>query len=371
MPASSTLTKRTPSGKWIVEKGTLTNDQVGLNDLCTITSYENYELELEYRLPRRVPGSKRGDNGLFLRGQIEIQLVDSHCIEETTEMEAGAITGRHPPLANVQFPPGNWNHLRVKHIGHRVTVWHNGVLIQDNVYLEEASQGALKIHPKTKVELTKTNGPLMVQGDGKIWLKNIQVRTLFNEKHGWKSLWNGKDFLGLGCEGASRPEDYWKVENNGLTNQGNLGELGRDILTREDFGNFLLHYEYRVNPAEGNGTSGVYLRNQWEIEISPSQTTVDIERDRDGAFRLIKTPDKPARNGETQWNHVDAKLIRNRAWAWQNGVLIHDAVTLDRATDSALTEIKPFSKAPLKFQGSQGEVAFTNIFVRPLPDSRQ
>ena len=52
------------------------------------------------------------------------------------------------------------------------------------------------------------------------------------------------------------------------------------------------------------------------------------------------------------------------------GVLIHDGVALDRATDSALTETKPFSKAPIKFQGTKGEVAFTNVFIRPLPDSR-
>jgi hypothetical protein len=356
------------AGQWTVEKGTLTNDQVGLNDLCTIMSFENYELELEYRIPRRAPTKKRGDSGLFLRGQIEIQLVDSHCIEEVTETEAGAITGLRPPLANVQFPPGHWNHLRVKHIGSRVSVWQNGVLIQDNVHTDTATAGALKFHPKTMIELDASRGPLMIQGDGKIWLRNILVRTLFPEKHGWKSIWNGTDFLGFGCEGASRPEDYWKVENHEFTNRGNLGKLGRDLLTRESFGNFLLHYEYRVNPSEGDGRSGVYLRNQWEIEISPTQTTVD--RDRDGAIRLIKTPDKPARNGETQWNQVDVKLIYNRAWVWQNGVLIHDGVGLDRATDSALTEIKPFNTAPLKFQGTQGEVAFTNIFVRPLTDSR-
>jgi hypothetical protein len=45
-------------------------------------------------------------------------------------------------------------------------------------------------------------------------------------------------------------------------------------------------------------------------------------------------------------------------------------VQLDRRTDSAGTPTKEFSKKPFKLQGDHGRVWFSQLFIKPLPDTK-
>jgi hypothetical protein len=65
---------------------------------------------------------------------------------------------------------------------------------------------------------------------------------------------------------------------------------------------------------------------------------------------------------------MDVKLVDNKVWVWQNGKLIHDGRELTKRTDSGAPTLV-FSKAPFKLQGDHGKIAFTSLFVKPLPDS--
>jgi hypothetical protein len=73
-----------------------------------------------------------------------VQVLDSYHNETYADGQAAAIYGQSPPLANAMRPPGQWNVYDI--VFHRprfgsdgsvtqparITVFHNGVLVQDN-----------------------------------------------------------------------------------------------------------------------------------------------------------------------------------------------------------------------------------------------
>jgi hypothetical protein len=80
---------------------------------------------------------------VYLMGKYEVQILDSFENETYADGQAGAIYGQYPPLVNVCRPPGQWQSFdivfrrpRFADDGQlqspaRMTVLHNGVLVQD------------------------------------------------------------------------------------------------------------------------------------------------------------------------------------------------------------------------------------------------
>ena len=89
-------------------------------------------------------GQDRGNSGVFLMGQFEIQVLDSYQADTYADGQAGAIYGQYPPLFNASRPPGEWQTYdiafrrpRFDKSGKllepaRVTLIHNGILVQNN-----------------------------------------------------------------------------------------------------------------------------------------------------------------------------------------------------------------------------------------------
>jgi hypothetical protein len=80
-------------------------------------------------------------------GLYEIQILDSYQNDTYADGQAAAVYGQYPPLYNASRPPGEWQTYdiffrrpRFDSLGAllrpaRVTVLHNGILVQDNVEL--------------------------------------------------------------------------------------------------------------------------------------------------------------------------------------------------------------------------------------------
>jgi len=352
--------------RWTVEDGALTNGNDGQNDVCTEAEFENYELELEYRVPVRE--KRDGNSGVYLRGWVEVQVFDSHGREKPQAHDAGAIYGGFVPLKNTSKPAGEWNRYRIVHLGKRVTVYHNGALVQDNVLVPANTPGSMTLRPRTKEKLDGIRGPIMFQGDHtKVWYRNIRIRPMVTAADGWRPLWNGRDLSEFTARGDKRAAGglAWKIEDGAFTNAESGGK-GHDIWTNEAFGNFLVHYEYRSDPKVEGGNSGFYLRDQWEIQIL-RETTKDPHSD--GSLYSIKAPDAVVRNGPTEWNQMDVKVDGMKIWVWQNGKLLHDGATLKTRTDNHGVKTEAWSKGPFKLQGDHGKVWFANLFIKPLPDT--
>ncbi len=151
--------------KWSIEDGAMTNVAHG-NDIATAERYQDFALSLEFKT---VQG---GNSGVYLRGRIELQVLDSFGKADVTKQDNGAIYDQFPPKVNASKPAGEWNLLEATIIGDEVTAKLNGKLIHDRQKISEVTGGALP----GKVGAP---GPLLLQGDhGKVWYRNIRIHPL-------------------------------------------------------------------------------------------------------------------------------------------------------------------------------------------------
>lgn len=134
--------------KWKVENGYMEVVR-GTGSIRTKQSFGDAHLHVEWTSPNPPTGTgqNRGNSGVFLMGQYEVQVLDSYNNTTYADGQAAAIYGQYPPLVNAMRPPGEWQVydivFRAPRFGPtgavttpaRMTVFHNGVLVQDNVQL--------------------------------------------------------------------------------------------------------------------------------------------------------------------------------------------------------------------------------------------
>ena len=149
------------------------------------------QLHVEFASPKTVKGSGqgRGNSGVFLMGEFEVQVLDSYENSTYVDGSAGSIYGQYPPLVNASRKPGEWQSYdiifrrpRFDEDGKlvkpaRLTVLHNGILIQDN---SEAYGPTSWIRYRNYDAIKgKTKGPLSLQDHGNpVRYRNIWVRPL-------------------------------------------------------------------------------------------------------------------------------------------------------------------------------------------------
>src|SRR5205085_9993538 len=112
------------------------------------------QLHVECATPEKIEGEGqgRGNSAIFSQSRYEVQVLDSFTNKTYFHGQAGAVYKQHVPLVNVSRPPGEWQTYDI--VFHaprfgadgnlatpgRVTVLHNGVLVQDNVTIQGATR---------------------------------------------------------------------------------------------------------------------------------------------------------------------------------------------------------------------------------------
>ena len=157
-------------------------------NISTRDSFGDCQLHVEFSEPTPAHGEsqERGNSGVFLMGTYEIQVLDSYENKTYADGQAGAIYGQYPPLVNASRPPGQWQTYDVIFHGPRfangkverparITLLHNGVLVQDNVELTgptaHGERPAYKSGPQKM--------PLQLQDHGDpLRYRNIWIRPL-------------------------------------------------------------------------------------------------------------------------------------------------------------------------------------------------
>jgi hypothetical protein len=125
----------------------------------TVTSEDAFgdaRVHAEFRIPENVRGAGRGrgNSGVLLADQYEIQILDNYDNVSRPERWVGAYTGQAAPLANAARPPGEWQSVDVVWEGPRfgsggavldryarVTALVNGVVVQHRLYLDGPNEG--------------------------------------------------------------------------------------------------------------------------------------------------------------------------------------------------------------------------------------
>lgn len=105
----------------------------------TKRAFEDFRLHVEFMIP---PG-EQDNSGVYIQRRYEIQIVDSYA-GRTHSNNCGAIYKQKQPDVIASMPPGTWqsyditfraaryrNGVKVENA--RVTVYHNNVLIQDDI----------------------------------------------------------------------------------------------------------------------------------------------------------------------------------------------------------------------------------------------
>ncbi len=186
--------------QWVDSKGNQARWKIGngymevtkkAGSIQTKANFGSCQLHVEWASPEKVTGEgqARGNSGVFLMGQYEVQVLDNYENKTYADGMAGAVYGQHPPLVNVCSPPGEWQCFdivfkapRFDKDGRlvkpaRMTVFHNHVLIHHDVVLTGPT--AWKKRPPYKPHQEKL--PLSLQDHGdpvrfrNIWIREISV----------------------------------------------------------------------------------------------------------------------------------------------------------------------------------------------------
>ena len=166
---------------------------------CTKRAFGDAQFHVEWLSPladAKKHGQLGGNSGVIPMGQYEIQILNSYDPDPNAQVErnypdgiAASVYAQNPPLVNASRPAGVWQTYdiifhqpiwkdgKVLHPG-TVTVFHNGVLVQDAWELE--GMGTHRIRRPLVEHATKLPWRLQDHGDPvpfrNIWIREIPSR---------------------------------------------------------------------------------------------------------------------------------------------------------------------------------------------------
>jgi len=189
-----------PEGKpiqWVIKNGAM-EPLSGGGYAYSTQSFGDIQLHIEWAAPAVVQGKSqgRGNSGVFLQSQFEVQILDSFDNPTYADGQAGSLYGQYPPLVNVSRKPGEWQSFDIlfrapsfKADGKldepaRMTVLHNGVLVQDNVR-PLGPTSWMQHHPytdrgkKLPIGLQDHGNPVRFRN---IWVRELPPQTIEQPK---------------------------------------------------------------------------------------------------------------------------------------------------------------------------------------------
>jgi hypothetical protein len=166
---------------WTVEDGVLVNDGQGGN-LASAKDFGNFELYVDWKI------EPRGDSGIYLRGNPQVQIWDSDKLDpKQYVLEHGKGSGAlwnnrdkkdKVPLKKADKPAGEWNTFHIVMKDGKVNVKLNGELVVDGVVLDNYFDKSTPLPAYGPIELQqhyRADGK-----PGKLWFRNIYIKELPN-----------------------------------------------------------------------------------------------------------------------------------------------------------------------------------------------
>lgn len=167
---------------WPVTNGVMTVG-AGTGDIRTTQSFDDdYTLHVEFKTNVKgdaVAEQDRGNSGIVLAGSYEVQVLDSYNRPLAGENDLGSIYGIANAQANAALPAGVWQSYDIKFTAARwsgdtkiadarVSLWLNGILVQDDVAIPTNTFTFDAESPGAK--------PIMIQDHGNaVQYRNIWV----------------------------------------------------------------------------------------------------------------------------------------------------------------------------------------------------
>ena len=164
----------------------------GTGDIITKQKFGSCQLHVEWKIPDDENHKETldwGNSGLYFMGLYEVQIYDSYMDKHKIYYngQAGSIYKQHSPLVNSSRKPGEWQTFDIVFNAPvfntegelkspaSFTVFHNGVLIQNNVTLIGPTEHA----DYTEYKAHEDKLPLLIQCHGAgVYYRNIWIREL-------------------------------------------------------------------------------------------------------------------------------------------------------------------------------------------------
>lgn len=174
--------------KWKLGNGYL-ETVGGAGIIRTYRNFGDCQIHVEWSAPTPAKGSSqgRGNSGVFLMGQYEVQVLDCYENKTYADGQTAALYGQFPPMVNACRPPGTWQIYDIVFIAPRfckngelaeparITVFHNGVLMHHD--REFKGPTGWFIDPQYHFHPGKL--PLSLQDHGNpVRYRNIWIRDL-------------------------------------------------------------------------------------------------------------------------------------------------------------------------------------------------
>ncbi len=171
--------------EWTISGNAMT---VTKGDIKTKEAFGDIQLHIEWASPEKVVGEGqwKGNSGIFFQERYEVQVLDNYESKTYANGQAGSVYKQAIPLVNACRKPGEWQTYDIIFIAPRfnkegrvvepakITVLHNGILVQNNFSLvgptEYIGFPVYKEHGKASIKL-QDHGCL-------VKFRNIWVREL-------------------------------------------------------------------------------------------------------------------------------------------------------------------------------------------------
>ncbi|TAJ16715.1 MAG: DUF1080 domain-containing protein [Planctomycetota bacterium] len=359
---------------WRVEAGELVNDGNGLY-LTTQELYSDFELWLEYKTVALA------DSGVYLRGCPQVQIWDT--TEAGGKWNIGADKGSgglwnnspgaagKDPLVKADKPFGEWNALRVRMIGERVSVWLNDALVVDAARMENYYDRKLALPRAGPIQLQTHGGEIRWR---KVWLREIPASEanalLAADARDYEPVFDGKSFEGW------RGADGWEIVDGALRCRKGSGGT---IFTQREYGDFSARFEFLLPPGGNNGVAIRYpgsgdaaYAGMCECQVidseDPRYAKLDARQFHGSAYGMVAAQRGYLR-APGEWNFEQITVRGSTIQVELNGTRILDA---DLATvKDALYPLEQFAgrlrtSGHFGFAGHDDPVAFRAVKIRRL-----
>ena len=231
---------------WVVKNGLLVFTGHGDN-LATEKKYGDVELFVDWKI------TEKGDAGIYLRGTPQVQIWDTSRREVGAQVGSGGLYNNQKnvskPLVVADHKIGEWNTFHIIMKGAKVTVYLNGILVTDNITLENYWDRALPIFTKEQIEL-QAHGTYVAYRD--IILRELPTDVMTplsdtEKQEGFISLFDGSENL-----------DQWIGNKAGYLCKNGAIEVnpevgGGNLYTKDEFDNFVYRFEFQLTPGANNG----------------------------------------------------------------------------------------------------------------------
>ena len=359
---------------WSVKDGSIVFTGDFYDNLCSIKQYGDFEMIVDWRI------TKNGDSGIYLRGTPQVQIWDISRVESGAQVGSGGLynnkINRSTPLKVADNPVDEWNTFRITMIGEKVTVYLNGVLVADNITLENYWDKNIPIFPKGPIELQAHGTNLAFRDIYVKELNNVEYTVTPKEKEeGFKPLFNGKNMEGW----VGNTTDY-RAENGEIVLHINTNDpTDGNLYTSEEYSDFIYRFEFQLTPGANNGLGiraplkgdAAYVGMELQIldNEDPIYANLQPYQYHGSVYGII-----PAKRGflkpTGEWNYEEVIAKGTRITITLNGTVILDG-DIKEATKNGTPDHKKHpglfnEKGHIGFLGHGSVVKFRNIRLKDL-----